>query len=112
MEIQTKTDHDITIIGINGNLDGNTAPVAQEKILPLLTTGGRFVFDMEKCDYISSAGLRLLLVVAKQLEKVSGSGAFATLTPEILDVMTMTGFDNIFMSYQTVDEAMKSLEKV
>ena len=111
MEVTTRIDRDTTVFSISGRLDGNTAPVAQEKIMPLVAAGCRLVFDMEKCDYISSAGLRLLLVVAKQLGRVKGVGTFAALTPEILDVMNMTGFDNIFASYQTVDEAMKSFEK-
>jgi anti-anti-sigma factor len=112
MEVTTKTDRDVTILSINGRLDGNTAPGAQGEIMPLLVTGCRLVFDMEKCDYISSAGLRLLLVIAKQLERVKGAGTFAALTSETLDVMKMTGFDNIFTSYRTVDEAVKSFGKV
>lgn len=108
MEITTKSDHNITIVGISGNLDGNTAPMAQEKIIPLLTAGCRLVLDMEKCNYISSAGLRLLLVIAKQLDKVGGTGTYAALTQETNDVMKMTGFDNMFINYTTVTEAIKS----
>ena len=107
MEITAKTDQKLTIIGISGNLDGNTAPAAQERILPLVTTGCRLVFDMEKCNYISSAGLRLLLVVAKQIHRVGGIGAYAALTQETSDIMKMTGFDNMFTSYPTLDEAVK-----
>ncbi len=107
MEINTRIDQNITIIEVSGNLDGNTTPVAQEKIMPLLTAGCRLVFDMGKCNYISSAGLRLLLVIAKQLNKVGGTGAYAALTQETNDVMKMTGFDNMFVSYPTVNEAVK-----
>jgi anti-anti-sigma factor len=111
MEINTIIERNFTIIEINGRLDGNTAPVAQEKIMPLLTAGCRLVFDMKKCDYISSAGLRLLLVMAKQLDKAGGIGAFAALTQETNDVMKMTGFDNIFISYPAVADAVRSFEK-
>jgi anti-anti-sigma factor len=112
MEVTTKTDHHITIISISGNLDGNTAPVAQEKIIPFLTAGCHIIFDMEKCIYISSAGLRLLLVIAKQLDRVGGTGAYAALTQETNDVMKMTGFDNMFINYPTVNEAVKSFGTV
>lgn len=112
MEITTRTEKDITIVAIGGSLDGNTAPAAQEKIVPLLTSGCRLVFDMEKCGYVSSAGLRLLLVIAKRLEQVKGTGTFAALAPEILDVMKMTGFDNIFSGYVSVDDALGALAKV
>ncbi len=108
MEITTQTENEVTIIGVSGNLDGNTASAAQEKILPLVTSGCRLVFDMAKCNYISSAGLRLLLVIAKQINKVGGAGAYAALTQETSDVMKMTGFDNMFTSFPTTDEAIKS----
>ncbi len=111
MEITTITEHTITIIGISGNLDGNTAPAAQEKIVPLLTAGCRLVFDMGECNYISSAGLRLLLVLAKQIDKVGGTGTYAALTQETNDVMKMTGFDNMFISFPSVADAVKSLGK-
>lgn len=112
MEITTRTEKDITVVAISGSLDGNTAPAAQEKIMPLLTGGCRLVFDMERCGYVSSAGLRLLLVIAKRLEQVNGAGIFAALAPAILDVMKMTGFDNIFSGYQSVDDAVEALAKV
>lgn len=110
MEIKIYTEQNITIIEISGALDGNTAPASQEKIMPLIVSGCRLVFTMEKCSYISSAGLRLLLVIAKQLDKIGGSGAFATLSQETKDVMQMTGFDNMFASYATVAEAIKSFQ--
>ncbi|MGD0338949.1 MAG: STAS domain-containing protein [Bacteroidota bacterium] len=112
MEINTKIEQNITVIEVSGNLDGNTAPVAQEKIMPLLISGCRLVFDMGKCNYISSAGLRLLLVIAKQLDRVGGTGAYAALTQETNDVMKITGFDNMFISYPTVTEAVKSFGKI
>jgi len=111
MEITTQTDQNVTVIAIIGNLDGNTATAAQEKILPHITPGCSLVFDMEKCIYISSAGLRLLLVVAKQLNKVGGAGVYAALTQETSDIMKMTGFDNMFTSFPTLDEATKSFGK-
>ena len=112
VEIILRTEGAVTIVAISGNLDGSTAAGAQEKIIPLLTEGCRLVFDMEQCEYISSAGLRLLLVIAKHLEKVGGAGTFASLTQQTVDVMAMTGFDNIFTSYASVAEAVNSIAKV
>lgn len=110
MEITTRLEKSITIITLRGKLDGTTAPQAQQNIIPLLTSGCRMVFDMAACDYISSAGLRLLLVMAKQLEKIGGTGAFASVHQEVNDVMEMTGFNNIFASYPDVPSAIRSFE--
>ncbi len=111
MEITEKNEHGVTIIAFNGKLDGITVPGVQDKIIPLLTSGCRIVFDMGQCDYISSAGLRLLLVIAKQLGKIGGTGVFASVGQEINDIMEMTGFDNIFASFPSVEAAVQSFEK-
>ncbi|KPJ85427.1 MAG: hypothetical protein AMS17_14370 [Spirochaetes bacterium DG_61] len=110
MELTIQRRNDIDIISFNGNLDGNTAPGAQEKIIPYLVPGCLLVFDMEKCPTISSAGLRLLLMLAKQIMKIGGKGALTGLSEEIKEVMQMTGFENIFISFETVGEAIEFLK--
>ena len=111
MEIEIRVEGSVTVIVMKGSLDGNTSTQAQEKILPLAVADCRLLFDMEECNYISSAGLRLLLMVAKQLKKNEGKGVFAALAEETKDVMKMTGFDNIFEDYNTLPEAMEALEE-
>ena len=111
MEITLKKSDDSTIITISGNLDGTTAPEAQEKILPTITQGCRLVFDMKKCEYISSAGLRILLMFAKQIAKIGGRGALTGLSEEIKEVMSMTGFEHVFKHYDTISKAKESFQK-
>jgi anti-sigma B factor antagonist len=111
MEITTTRREDIEIVSVDGSLDSGTAPGAQEKLLPLVVPGCLLVLIMEKCTMISSAGLRLLLMTAKQIVKVRGRAVLAGLSEEIQDVMQMTGFDNIFPSYETVPEAIAYLKR-
>jgi anti-sigma B factor antagonist len=111
MEITFKEQERVTIIQIQGNLDGRTSQEAQDKIMPLIVPGCLLVFDMEKCMMISSAGLRVLLMFAKQIKINGGKGALSGLTEEVGDVMTMTGFDNIFDSYMTLAGAIDSVVK-
>ena len=111
MEIKTVTQGEVTIIEVSGNLDGSTAPQAQEKIMPLVVPNCLLVLDVGQCHYISSAGLRLLLMIAKQLANIEGRGVLAGLSEEIRDVMEMTGFDHIYKSYDTVSEAIEAVRK-
>lgn len=111
MEIKTATQGEVTIVEVSGNLDGSTAPQAQEKIMPLVVPNCLLVLDVGQCHYISSAGLRLLLMIAKQLANKEGRGVLAGLSEEIKDVMEMTGFDHIFKSYDTVSEAIEAIRK-
>lgn len=111
MGIKTVTQGQVTIIEISGRLDANTAPQAQGEIMPLVVPNCLLVLDMRQCPYISSAGLRVLLMIAKLLAIKEGRGALAGLSEEIKDVMEMTGFAQFFDNYDTVSEAIEAVQK-
>ena len=111
MAITISSKDDITIIEIIEKLDGTNAPEAQGKIMPLVITDCQLIIDMKDCNYVSSAGLRVLLMMAKKLNSVKGKGVLANLSEDILDIMEMTGFDNMFENYDTLDDASKSFTK-
>ena len=112
MEIKTSTQNGATIIELSGALDGNTVNEAQEKIIPLLSANNfSLVLDLKNCSYISSAGLRLLLMAAKQLSTQGGVLLLSGLSAEIKDVMEMTGFNNFFKTFDSVSQALKSIGK-
>jgi anti-anti-sigma factor len=111
MEIKTVTQDQITIIKISGNLDSNTAPQAQEEIMPLLGANCALIVDLGECKYVSSAGLRLLCMIAKQLSTEGGQWALAGVCEEVKDVMEMTGFSGFFQTYDTVSSASKAIKE-
>lgn len=112
MEIKTSTRSGSTIIEIIGSLDGNTVNEAQEKIMALISSSNvSLVLDMKECGYVSSAGLRLLLMAAKQLSVQNGVLVLSGLSDEIKDVMEMTGFNNFFKTFDSVASALEALRK-
>lgn len=111
MEIKIENQNGVNLIKIIGNLDGTTAQQAQDTIVPLLLNKSLLVFNMEECPYVSSAGLRVLLVIAKKLANIGGKGALANVPDEVKDVMEMTGFDNIFKTFKSVVEAVEAIKK-
>ena len=110
MEITHSKNDGITVIAIDGRLDGTTADSAYEYVNALLDNTGLILLDMSKCVFISSAGLRVLMVVGKSLAQQKGKGAMAKLLPEVMDVMEMTGFDHIFPCFDAIDEAVAHLK--
>lgn len=108
MEIITEKQNGAVIVKIAGNLDSTTSKEAQDKILSLIEPGCHIVFDMSQCPFVSSAGLRVLLMAAKQLTKSGGKSSLACLSDEIKEVLEMTGFNTIFESYDTVPAAVES----
>jgi anti-anti-sigma factor len=111
MELKTVTQDDVTIVELSGSLDGTSAPQVQGEVMPLVVPNCRLVLDMSGCEYVSSAGLRVLLMVAKLLTSKEGRGALAGLSEEILDVMEMTGFAQFFDTYDTVSQAVEAIRE-
>lgn len=111
MEIKTLTQGSVTIVELAGSLDSNTAPQAQEQIMPLVNAKCCLVLDLARCTYISSAGLRVLLMLAKQLAAKESRLALSGVCPEIKDVMEMTGFINFFQLFDTVKDAASGVQK-
>ena len=77
MELKVDKKSDITVIGIIGDLDGSSAETAQKEISEQITPGCSLIFNMEKCTFISSAGLRVLLMSAKHIKRENGKGALS-----------------------------------
>ena len=112
MEIKTSTRDGATVVEISGSLDANTAPQGEEEIMPLIVPDCLLVLDMTKCQYVSSAGLRLLLMIAKRFKAAGGrEWCLAGLSEEIMDVMEMTGFARFFKTFDTVSAAIEAIEK-
>ena len=111
MNISSTTRNGITVTKLSGSLDGGTVAEAQEKIMPLISSKISMVLDLKECGYVSSAGLRLLLMAAKQLAGQGGTLVLSGLSEEIRDVMEMTGFSNFFKMYDCVDSAVEALSK-
>lgn len=112
MKIKASAQKGATIIELSGSLDGNTVNEAQEKIMPLLSANNfSLLLDLKSCSYISSAGLRLLLMAAKQLSTQGGVLLLIGLNAEIKDVMEMTGFNNYFKTFDSVAQALKAIGK-
>jgi anti-sigma B factor antagonist len=109
MEITVKPVGQVTVIEISGEIDSNTAPQAQERILPLAEPGSKLLLDMSGVEYMSSAGLRMLLSMYRQVAQHNGSIVLVGLAEEIKDTMSITGFLNFFTTRDTVDEGLKAL---
>lgn len=79
-----------------GRLDGATAAATEKEILGLMVEGVNSVtIDLSDLDYVSSAGLRVLLVSAKAAKGKGGKLVLLSPKPAIMEVLTISGFDKI-----------------
>jgi anti-sigma B factor antagonist len=111
MKINSKMVNDVTVIEINGDIDGKTASTVQDFILEQIQPGVKMLLDMGNVPYMSSAGLRMLLVTYRQIKSSDGRILLTGLSEEIKDTMSMTGFLRFFEVYKTVEDGLAVLER-
>lgn len=91
MEIVKKVEGSKVTLSINGRLDTTTAPELDKELESLAGSVKDLVFDLEKTQYISSAGLRVILSTQKAMSKV-GSLTLINVSGDIKELFDMTGF--------------------
>ncbi len=110
MEFVHESAGGVVVAKLSGRLDSLSAPSAEEQLTHLIGSGTpRLVIDLSLLDYISSAGLRVLLVMARKVQQAHGKLCLFGLAPGVREVFSISGFDTIF----TVrDDAAAAMEAV
>lgn len=111
MEVQTRNSDNITILEVSGDIDGSTAPVLQEKVLGVLQPGGKLLLDMSRVDFMSSAGLRVMLVIYRHISSNSGQCLLYGLSESLQDTMTATGFLKFFTISDDLNAGLETLRQ-
>ncbi len=107
LEIKVEEIDKIIILRLFGRIDASSSPLLQNRLNNLLKEGHeRVLLDFSNIDYLSSAGLRVLLSFTKKYKK---KVAIFSVTEEVLDIIKLTGFDKILDIYKSEKEAI--LEK-
>ncbi len=93
MTIATETTPTATIVALQGQLNSANAGTIEAEVLGLVSGGARnLVLDFAALDYISSAGLRMVLVVAKRLKQEGGLLVLCGMQPHVREVFDISGF--------------------
>lgn len=110
MEILTTQEGAVTVIAPVGRVDTATAPELDAAVEGAIAGGARrLLVDLAGVPYVSSMGLRTLLLAAKRLRGPDERFGLAGLTPEVEKVMRLTGFASIIACYASRDEAVAAL---
>ena len=96
MTIEIKKSAEQTIIEIVGRLDTITAPALDKTINEDIGDTKNLVLDLKGLEYISSAGLRVLLSAQKKMQKI-GSMTVTNVCADVMEVLEMTGFADILV---------------
>lgn len=110
LEITNESIKDVLVIHLDGRLDGITSKSFMEKVSEYEQAKyARVVLNCEHLTYISSEGLRVILVLAKNTRSLGGVLALCDLTEAVKFVITISGFDNILGVYDSVEKAIKAV---
>lgn len=98
MEIKVLNQNEEIVVAIEGRIDTITASELEDAVQPYFSKAGiTLVFDCEKVSYVSSSGLRIILMAHKQVTARGGKFIVRNLTPEVRAVIDMTGFSRILI---------------
>jgi len=111
MEVNLKEQDGIKIAELKGDIDSKTATEAQEKMLPLVDQYKTMVLCMAGVGFMSSAGLRMMLLLYRHATAANGKLALVGLSEQIKDTMAATGFLRFFAVCGDVNEALTVLKK-
>lgn len=95
MEINKQIDSGKANFALSGRLDTTTAPQLQDELIPAFDTAKDITLDITNLNYVSSAGLRVLLMAEKASKAANVPFKLTGVCPEIMEVFEMTGFTDI-----------------
>jgi len=106
--IKEEAKGEILILHMTGRLDAVSSPNAEHTVFDFINAGHtKLLFDFSSVDYLSSAGMRMLLSVTKKLKTFPGKLIICHVTSNVMDVLKMSGFDHVLEITLTQEDAFR-----
>ena len=110
MEIGERRDADILVLLPTGRIDNDASSEFQARLLASLTSSGATILvDFTRVEYISSAGLRALMMGSRQAKAVKGRLAVAELGPVVKEIFEISRFSLVVQVFDTLAEALAAM---
>lgn len=109
IDIHTSDHNRVWLIEVSGRVDSMNANQLGDALSGAIETGSiQLVLDLQRVDYMSSAGLREIVTALKKLKRASGDLRLAQPSDRVREVLEMAGLDTIFRIFSTQSEAIQS----
>jgi len=110
MEISVRKEKNISVVSVTGRMDAVTAPEFEKNLSELMSKGEKkFLVNLAGLEYISSAGLRSILVIAKRSKAGQGEVIFSGLRGPVEEVFKISGFHSIFKIFDSEEAALNQI---
>lgn len=105
-----QADH--KIVTLHGRIDASAAPAVNKAVREAISEGAQHIIvELRDVTFLSSSGLRTLLLLARELRRDGGDLVLCALQPQVAEVFHLTGFDQIFQIHHTREEAAAGFNK-
>ncbi len=109
MQINTREAYEVLVVDIEGRLDTNTSGYGYDEMVRIAKTGKKKILvNLAGLEYVSSAGLRVLLTAAKLVQASGGQLKFCQPTDLVKQALEISGFNSLLSVYTSEGEAVKS----
>ncbi len=108
MKIEAEQVRGATVLRASGRLDGTATADFEKAVIDAMAAAGgaRVVVDMKGVEYVSSAGLRSLLLAAKRAKGAGQPFSVASLSPAVKEIFEISGFGSIIPTHARVEDAL------
>ncbi|NQS99174.1 MAG: STAS domain-containing protein [candidate division Zixibacteria bacterium] len=112
MEVEITTEGDSSHISVTGRIDSYSSPDLEKQIDEKLPETAKFaILNLAGLEYISSAGLRIILMLQKRLKVRGGEAVIAAPPDFVKKILHISGFNSIFQIFETLDQATAYMKK-
>ena len=110
MRIEDKKTGHATLVSVEGRLDASTWQLFHDHLMKLFGSGEKnFVLDCSGINYISSLGIRALLLIARKANEVSGKVVLCAIPQDVQKIFDISGIMTLFPITSTREEALEKL---
>ena len=106
MELSDSNVGSTAVLSVTGRIDMTTSDAFRERLLQLLAAGKPLVVDMSGVSYVSSAGLRALMLGSRQAHSAHTRLAVAAPQPVVMEIFKISRFDKVLSCHPTVEAAL------
>lgn len=111
LSIKEDSKEGIHIFHVGGRLDVTSAPLLEKRLQPILETpGAKILMNFSEMNYLSSAGLRVMLYAHKKLKASQGELVFCCIKAPVMEIIQLAGFETILKIFNKEYEALKALK--
>ena len=110
-EIQTVNQDGVVILNLKGRVDATNSGQVHDRVMEEIKEGcNKMIINFSEVNYISSAGLRVLIFATKSFAKNSGSFAVCSLNENIMKIFEISGLVNLFTIHDDVETGINSFK--